>query len=623
MKYLAKFKSFISRKNLKNSILELEGLRFFSILLVFLQHFSDRVNKYGQFHFPKDSFNHQFSYFLSRGTIGVFIFFAISGYVLTLPWINEKNSLKSNYKSFITRRFRRIEPPYLIWMSIFFIVLFLKSSIPAAELIKHYLTSILYIHNIVYQDHSILNPVAWSLEVELQFYLIAPIIVKLLWSIKNTWNRILLIFLTIIGFQFIQYNAGWWKFPHKITLLGALPHFLTGILMVNIVGLEKPIFKKSYLFDLLFILSWVSLSYLWSTELLKNVLFNLILSVLILSSFYSIIINRFLKFGLVVLIGGMCYSIYLTHLPFMEFIFQTFLTFNPLENYWSYFSHALILTLAITIIISVFSFLFIEKPFMQYSESIIPFMKEKLNYPFIKKISKKIVLPIIMLLLLTDYVVAQDSSKKIQLLPLEQLIDSAVSHSPTVLKQNSKQEIIKQQTKLSNKSWLNHIAITGNTLYGSGTIVDNQLTANNQVISFQNSKSVNYSVGMSMRIPISSIFNTRNEKKILNQQSKIIDFESQENIKMLINEISLKYYTLLNYLDQIELSAESMEANRMKMELSEKFFKSGKLDIGIYKTDLDNYYMSKAKYLELSNKCSQELFQLKQLVGSEIILNKN
>lgn len=620
MKYLKNINKYISRKNLNNSIFELEGLRFFSILLVVIQHFSERINRYGNFKFDESTIEHQFSYFLSRGTIGVYIFFAISGYVLTLPWIKENSNLKSNYKSFIFRRFSRIEPPYLIWMSIFFALLVFYSNLPFVELTKHYLCSLLYIHNIVYQDHSIINPVAWSLELELQFYLLAPFIVKALWSIKNVNYRIVTIISIIITFQIAQYNFGWWHFPNKITLLGALPHFLVGILMVNLISLKAINVKKSFIYDIAFIASWILLSYLWSTELIKNILFNLLLSVLIFSAFNSLIINKFLKFRLVVIIGGMCYSIYLTHLPFIEFIFQKILVNYHTNNYSLYFTVAFIVTLTIVAAVSIISFLFIEKPFMKYNESIIPAILDKIKTIRIGLVSKRVLLPILIIIICSSKLYSQDiETKKIELLPIEQIIDSAISTNPTLQKQRSKKEIINQQIKLNNKSWLNHISITGNSLYGTGSIIDNQSTATNEIIRFQNSTSVNYNIGLSMRVPLSSIINTRNEKKILKEEYKIIEYEDNEILNELINKISLKYYSIVNNLNQAELASEVLEANRMKMELSESFFKSGKIDISIYKTDLENYYQSKSKYLEVINKCKYELYDLKKLVGTEII----
>lgn len=620
MKFLKNINKYISRKNLKNSIFELEGLRFFSILLVVIQHFSERINRYGNFKFDENTIEHQFSYFLSRGTIGVYIFFAISGYVLTLPWIKENSDLKSNYKSFIFRRFSRIEPPYLIWMSVFFLLLVFYSNLPFVELAKHYICSLLYIHNIVYQDHSIINPVAWSLEVELQFYLLAPFIVKAFWCIKNINYRLISIISIIIAFQIIQYYFGWWHFPNKITLLGALPHFLVGILMVNIITLKVINIKKSYIYDVAFIVSWIMLSYLWSTELLKNILFNLLLSVLIFSAFNSLLVNRFLKFRFVVIIGGMCYSIYLTHLPFIEFVFQKLLVNYHTINYSLYFIVSLIVTISIISVISIFSFLFIEKPFMKYNESIVPSILNKIKSIRINILSKRVVLPIIFIILSSTKIYSQEIiNQKIELLPIEQIIDSAIFTNPTLQKQRSKKEIINQQIKLNNKSWLNHISITGNSLYGTGSIIDNQSTATNEIIRFQNSTSVNYNIGLSMRVPLSSIINTQNEKKILKEEYKIIEYEDNEILHELVNKISLKYYSIVNNLNQAELASEILEANRMKMELSESFFKSGKIDISVYKTDLENYYQSKSKYLDVINKCKYELYDLKKLVGTEII----
>jgi hypothetical protein len=100
---------------------------------------------------------------------------------------------------------------------------------------------------------------------------------------------------------------------------------------------------------------------------------------------------------------------------------------------------------------------------------------------------------------------------------------------------------------------------------------------------------------------------------------KILKFEDNEILNGLINELSIAYYSIINNLNQAEIASETMEANRMKMELSETFFKSGKIDIGIYKSDLENYYKSKAKYIEIINTCERELFILKRMVGTEII----
>lgn len=620
MKYIKNIYKYISRKNLSSSIFELEGLRFFSILLVVIQHFSERITRYGNYSFAENTIEHQFSYFLSRGTIGVYLFFAISGYVLSLPWIKESSSIKSNYKSFIVRRFTRIEPPYLIWMTVFLFAFMLNSNLPFVEILKHYISSIFYVHNIAYQTHSIINPVAWSLEVELQFYLLAPFLIKGLWSIKNVNYRMIVIVVLIICIQIIQFYFGWWHFPHKITLLGSLPHFLVGILMVNVITIKSVHIKKSYLYDVLFISSWILLSYLWSTELLKNILFNLILSVLILSAFKSILINKFLKLKWVILIGGMCYSIYLIHLPLIELVFQKLLVNISTQHYFSYFGISLIITLVSILVVSVASFIIIEKPFMKYNESIIPDLLKSLKSIRIISIGKKVIVPILLMMFISTKTHSQDlESKKLQLLPLEQLIDSAISTNTTLLIQKSKKEINKQETKLINKSWLNHISVTGNSLYGTGSIIDNQYTATSEIVRFQNSTSINYNVGLSMRIPLSSFINAGNEKKILREQYKILEYEDNAIINELINKVSTMYYSLLNNINQADIASETMEANRMKLEVSEKFFKSGKMDIGNYKTDLENYYKSKSQYLDILNTCNKELYILKQLIGTEII----
>ncbi len=48
----------------------------------------------------------------------------------------------------------------------------------AVELLPHLGASVLYIHNLVYGVWSTVNPVAWSLEIEVQFYLMAPLLCR-------------------------------------------------------------------------------------------------------------------------------------------------------------------------------------------------------------------------------------------------------------------------------------------------------------------------------------------------------------------------------------------------------------------------------------------------------------
>ena len=106
----------------KKYIEEIDGLRFIAIFSVVIMHLSERIRKYNH-NFSEEEFGNYFEYFISRGTVGVFLFFAISGFILGLPFAKAiiNNKPKRSYLSYVKKRLVRIEPPYVFWMTIFFV----------------------------------------------------------------------------------------------------------------------------------------------------------------------------------------------------------------------------------------------------------------------------------------------------------------------------------------------------------------------------------------------------------------------------------------------------------------------------------------------------------------------
>lgn len=163
-------------------IASIDGLRGLAILLVILHHSFDSVYGYGR------ALDGIFAG-LSLGWVGVDLFFAISGFLITGILIETKRS-SQYFLNFYARRFLRIFPLYYLFC---FLSLYLLSCLPCAdpltfELIKKQQTWLwLYGANILISlEHSWvlatncleLNHL-WSLAVEEHFYLIWPLVVWL------------------------------------------------------------------------------------------------------------------------------------------------------------------------------------------------------------------------------------------------------------------------------------------------------------------------------------------------------------------------------------------------------------------------------------------------------------
>ncbi|MEO1418548.1 MAG: acyltransferase, partial [Bacteroidota bacterium] len=171
-------------------IREIDGLRFLAILPVVIQHTSERTVR----KLPEElaSQGDTMGAFLTQnGGAGVFLFFVISGFILSLPFakMHLYGGSKVKLKKYFGRRITRLEPPYIIWMTVFLLVVLIKGMYTFSEILPHYFLSLVYLHNAVFLKYSFINPVAWSLEVEIQFYLLAPLLTWIFFREKNVIRR--------------------------------------------------------------------------------------------------------------------------------------------------------------------------------------------------------------------------------------------------------------------------------------------------------------------------------------------------------------------------------------------------------------------------------------------------
>ncbi|MEZ5043747.1 MAG: acyltransferase [Saprospiraceae bacterium] len=347
---------------------EVDGFRFVAILPVVIQHISERLYRYSTIKWSQPVSTDPVAFVASRGTVGVFIFFAISGFILSLPFARHylHDSPKVSLKSYFWRRITRLEPPYFIWMILFFGVLLLQGSFGFMELLPHLGASLLYAHNIIYQDYAVVNPVAWSLEIEIQFYLLAPILAFLFFSIKPKLIRRMVILGTLYLLILVQHQLGWYDTILKLTILCQLQHFLVGFFLVDlylIEGQSKPRTTHWY-FDGLALFALGVLAYSWSEEFGKNIVFSTALLLLFLTGYHARIGLVFLRNPWITAIGGMCYTIYLIHLPLIEGLIRITKYFEFTNIFGVNLLLQIIIMTPLILLISTIGFLLIEKPCM-------------------------------------------------------------------------------------------------------------------------------------------------------------------------------------------------------------------------------------------------------------------
>ena len=350
---------------------QIDGLRALAVLPVVL------------FHAGFESFK--------GGFVGVDIFFVVSGYLITLIILKDLSKDKFKITNFYIRRARRILP---ILFFITFVSLVVSLFLMTNEQIKFFsqqaISVVFFFSNFFFWENtgyfsanSELQPLlhTWSLGVEEQFYIFFPIFLLFIWRFYKkrvflflTFVLLISLFISQLGGNFklqnLSLNFPFLNLPFEFFWQAGSANFylpfgriwellfgsLVGIYTFKIKIKDQPL---NNIYSLIgFILIVISIVY-FSKDLQYPSIFTLLPVVgtvlIIIFSTNSTILFRILSFKPLVFLGLISYSLYLWHQPLLAFARIYY------DKNLSYITSLSLII--ISLILSVISWRFIEKPF--------------------------------------------------------------------------------------------------------------------------------------------------------------------------------------------------------------------------------------------------------------------
>lgn len=337
-------------------IKQLTFLRFLAAILVVIFHF-------GKEELP---FNlYPISSIVNEGSIAVSFFFFLSGVVLAINYLKIDN-LSS--KSFYKKRFARIYPVYLLaFVSTLLLGMIYYDAFPkVGSIILQLLSLHAWLPGICLE----INFPAWSISVEVFFYLLFPIILVLFRKINNLKITIITLTVWILSIfihyylkenlyspderwtsEFILYFPLW----HLNTFLFGI---LCGIYILKEQKLERHSYSKARFFYILGIISFLLI--LGTDNFIRPYTHNGLMSPVFFLIIAGLALDRSLLTKILgskylVVLGNASYSIYILQWP-VYIIFSAFLSSEKLEGNDFYFY------LFSLIFISVFIYTYFEKP---------------------------------------------------------------------------------------------------------------------------------------------------------------------------------------------------------------------------------------------------------------------
>jgi peptidoglycan/LPS O-acetylase OafA/YrhL len=356
---------------------EVDFLRFIAIFAVVIYHTNSFILIKTSDNVVVGKF---FDSLIRNGGLGVDLFFVLSGFILSIPFASfyfGKKLNAPNLKKYYLRRVTRLEPPYIIVMTLLFFAMIFIKHYNTVFYLKSWAASLIYMHNLLFERASYLNAVAWTLEIEVFFYLSFPLLAKL-FSLKQIPRRITLFVLMFFVpfFSKLFINA---DFP---IILDYMQFFMAGMILCDFYLNEQKIILNKYVVVLLtgiiiyiiFMTNWKEHSYIFFS-----------IFPLLIAFFYLLVLSNsdkvtLFKNNVLVVIGGMCYSIYLIHYTIISTVGNILINkakgINPLI-------FMAILLLAV-LLASVIFYKLIERPFMSL-KWIDKFKENKKKLPDVDK----------------------------------------------------------------------------------------------------------------------------------------------------------------------------------------------------------------------------------------------
>jgi peptidoglycan/LPS O-acetylase OafA/YrhL len=356
---------------------EIDGLRWLSITAVVLSHFGLQLARSSGYN-ENFTYSHGFALFIELCGNGVSIFFCISAFILALPFIEQYlyNGPKIRLGHYYLRRLTRLEPPYLLVLTLFLAVQILAMHQSWRHLLPHYISSFFYTHNFIYDRRSTINPVAWTLEIEIQFYLLLPLLVRV-FTITRAWLRrgILLLVVLAGAVTYTCYDAFSARHHFELHAIGYLPVFSMGFLMADVYlqatrsanGFWQRwwLSPRHVLYDVAGVTGFLLIVYYNGDD--RNFVLLAVYAayaLLFAAAFKGRLLQWLFTRTGIMLTGTMCYSIYLLHYAIIAFLMEHVTAQWLSYDYYRDFFVQLLLVLPVVYILCGGFYALVEKPCM-------------------------------------------------------------------------------------------------------------------------------------------------------------------------------------------------------------------------------------------------------------------
>jgi outer membrane protein TolC len=176
--------------------------------------------------------------------------------------------------------------------------------------------------------------------------------------------------------------------------------------------------------------------------------------------------------------------------------------------------------------------------------------------------------------------VAPVADTSMELPPLEQLIDSAISHDPQVHYQDLQTLTNEYKERISRKDWAKNIGFQSDVRYGTfDNFSTNTGEGQTPSILATRTSQTNYGFGMFLKVPIDVLVNRKSQVKMARtavEQAEDMAEAQRRNVRQLVIR---QYHDVLLKQSILKIKSKSLGIARINMTMIERQFQNRMVDV--------------------------------------------
>lgn len=201
---------------------------------------------------------------------------------------------------------------------------------------------------------------------------------------------------------------------------------------------------------------------------------------------------------------------------------------------------------------------------------------------------------------------------------LNVFIESALNNSPLLRINEREIDKFLEEISMQKKSWTDFFLIDANTKYGlfNQLLIDEQSTTSGTDVATKTAKEqFNYYGGLTIRMPLSTFLNKKNELKILKsdiEESKLKNEQLKKEITQLVIE---EYFKLVYLKESMEIAQDAMQTTKINYMRSIRDFENGILNLNDFTILVNTKAKSDEAYSKVKNEYYAQFYKIQILTG--------